>query len=101
MLELEDAIPDVSLHPLLDTRYARRETRDARRRTLRSVATIRGLEELVEEAAVSGDTAFLEKIFGDGFTSARTTGEVEDKAQLAPACGAEVFLVSQDCGHGH
>jgi hypothetical protein len=32
-----------------------------------AVATIRALEERVEDATVSGDTSLLEKVFGDDF----------------------------------
>jgi ketosteroid isomerase-like protein len=58
----------------------------------KAVATIRALEERVEEATVSGDTAFLEKVFGDDFTYARTTGEVENKAQWLQHVARKPFL---------
>lgn len=57
-----------------------------------AAATIRALEQRVEDATVSADTAFLEKIFADDFTYARTTGEIENKAQWLQHVAKRPFL---------
>jgi hypothetical protein len=57
-----------------------------------AAATIRALEQRVEDATVSGDTAFLEKVLADDFTYARTTGEVENKAQWLQHVARKPFI---------
>jgi len=57
-----------------------------------AATTIRALEQRAEEATVSGDTAFLETVFASDFTYARTTGEVENKAQWLQHVARKPFI---------
>ena len=57
-----------------------------------AATTIRALEQRAEEATVSGDTAFLENVFASDFTYARTTGEVENKAQWLQHVARKPFI---------
>jgi len=57
-----------------------------------AAATIRALEQRIEDATVSGDTTFLEKVFADDFTYARTTGEIENKAQWLQRVARRPFV---------
>jgi hypothetical protein len=57
-----------------------------------AATTIRALEQRAEEATASGDTAFLETVFASDFTYARTTGEVENKAQWLQHVARRPFI---------
>jgi len=57
-----------------------------------SAAVVREIEQHIEEATVSDDTAFLEKVFADDFTYKRTTGESENKAQWLQTITRRPFI---------
>lgn len=85
--------------PLLLGLYARAENRIHQatpavheKEDAPDVAAIRALEQRTEEATVSGDTSFLEKVFSDDFTYARTTGEVENKVQWLQHVARKLFI---------
>jgi ketosteroid isomerase-like protein len=74
----ENSLPQGTAHQAEDTPAA---------------AAVRALEYRIEEAMVSGDTAFLEKVFADDFTYALATGVVQNKAQWLQRVAKRPFVV--------
>jgi hypothetical protein len=55
-------------------------------------AAVRVIEQRLEEATVNNDAAYLEKVFADDFTYARTTGEVANKTQWLQNVAKRPFM---------
>jgi len=73
----ENSVPQGPAHQAEDTSAA---------------AAVRALEYRIEDAMVSGDTAFLEKLFADDFTYSLATGVVQNKAQWLQRVAKRPFV---------